>query len=322
MKIAIRLMVLLGACAVAASAQASFPDRAITFIVPFPPGGSTDTPARIVAEKMATALGQSVIVMNRAGASGQIGVNAAARAHPDGYTMVLSASATHTLPGVIGKKLPYDPIGDFRSVGTFVKFPLAVVGNIDLPPKSIKELLPYVRDNANKISIGVASTGSVSHFSAERFLSETQARPVLAHYQGDSAILSDLIGGVIQLGVFSASSSAPLIQAGKVRGYIVAGNKRYSLTPDVPTVEESGMPGALLEVWYGISVPAGTPDAAIQKLNQALKVALDDPSVVKALNERGFEPNYSTPEKLDQIIVEEPKEWQALMDANNIKIEQ
>ncbi|GAA5237114.1 tripartite tricarboxylate transporter substrate binding protein [Verticiella sediminum] len=317
-----RLAALLGAFALTASAHAAFPERPITFIVPFPPGGSTDTPSRIVAEKMAGILGQPIVVENRAGASGQIGAFAAARAKPDGYTMVMIASATHTLPGVTGKTLPYDPVKDFRAVGTFVTLPLALVGNVGLPATSLAELVPYLRENGDRIAIGVPSTGSVAHFSAEKFLAAAKAHPVIAHYQGDSAILTDLIGGNIQLGVFSGSSAAPMVASGKVRGYAVAGATRLPMLPDVPTVAEAGMPDVMLEAWYGIAVPAGTPDETIATLNDALKQALADPQTAQALRERGFQPKYSSAADLDRTLVEEPKAWEALVRENQITFKQ
>ncbi|NYT24792.1 tripartite tricarboxylate transporter substrate binding protein [Alcaligenaceae bacterium] len=322
MKIYKRISMFVGGClvALAGSAHGAYPERAITFIVPFPPGGSTDTPSRIIAPKLAEILGTSIIVDNRSGASGQIGVNAAARSAPDGYTIVLSASATHTLPEVVGKKIPYDPIKDFRSIGTFVKFPLAVVGSTALPVGNVKELVPYLRENEHKLSMGVASMGSVAHFSAESFLASVKAKPVLAHYAGDSAILTDLMGENIQLGVFAGSSAAPLVNSGKVKGLLVAGSERYDLMPDVPTAAEAGMPGALLEVWYGISVPAGTPDEIVEKLNDALKQTLEDPRIVEQLKDRGFAANYSSSDHLDQVMKDEPEMWRKLISDNNIKL--
>jgi len=301
-------------------AQAVYPERPITWIVPFPPGGSTDTPSRIVARKMEQILGQTIVVSNQPGASGQIGTRAAARAKPDGYTIVLTASGTLTLPPMAGKTLPYDAVTDFTSIGTFVSFPMMLVGNVNLPAQNIQELIAYLRANAEQLAIGVPSTATIAHLSAEQFLSAVGVRTVVAHYQGDTAVLADLVGGSIQLAVLSPSA-ATIVAAGKARGYLVAGNRRLPTLPDVPTGSQAGLPGALLEVWYGLSAPAGTPAEAIQTLNAALRAALDDPQVQEELYQRGFSANYSTAAELDKMLADEPEAWHRLIQSNNIKFE-
>jgi len=303
------------------SAQAAYPDRSITWIVPFPPGGGADTSSRIVARKMETILGQSIVIQNQPGASGQIGTRAAARAAPDGYTLVMTASATLTLPGATGKTLPYDPVKDLTSIGTFISFPMALIGNLDLPPKTVQELIPYLRENAAKLAIGVPSMATIAHLSAEQFLATAGARTVIAHYQGDTAVLSDLVGGSTQLAVLSASSAATIIAAGKAHGYLVAGNERVRALPDVPTGNEAGLPKALLDAWYAISAPAGTSAEAIQTLNNALRIALADPQVQEDLYQRGFTPNYTSVAQFDQILAQEPQAWAQLIRTQNIKFE-
>jgi len=317
---AIALTATLATAAILPAAQAAYPERPITWIVPFPPGGSTDTPSRIVAKKMEEVLGQPIIIQNQPGASGQIGTRAATRAKPDGYTIVLTASGTLTLPPVAGKTLPYDPDKDFANIGTFVSFPMMLVGNVDLPAQTVQELVPYLRAHAARMAIGVPSTGTIAHLSAEQFLAATGTRTVVAHYQGDTAVLADLVGGSIQLAIVSPSG-APLVNSGKVRGYMVAGNKRLSTLPDVPTGQEAGLPGALLDVWYGLAAPAGTPAEAIQTLNAALRVALDDPYVQQDLDQRGFSANYSTAAILDQMLADEPETWRKLVHTNDIKFD-
>ena len=317
-------MALAASCAIADNAAAQvYPSRPVTMVVPFPAGGSTDTIGRVMADGMRASLGQTIIIENVGGASGNIGVGRVARAAPDGYTLILGSWPTHVLNAAIFT-LPYDPLNDFEPVSLVAAQPLFIIAKKAMPAKDLAELIAWLKANPDKATQGTAGTGGASHLAGVFFQKATGTRYQLVPYRGSAPAMQDLLAGQIDMMIDLAASSTPQVRAGNVKAYAVTSKTRLAAAPDVPTVDEAGLPGYYVSSWHAIWVPKTTPKPVIAKLNAAVVDALADPTVRKRLADVGqdiFPREQQTPEALSAYHKAEIEKWWPLVKAANIKVE-
>jgi tripartite-type tricarboxylate transporter receptor subunit TctC len=302
-----------------ASAQ-TYPAAPVTIIVPFAAGGPSDVLARVLAERMRPALNQTVIVENVTGAGGTLGVTRAARAAADGYTVSFGHLGTHVINGAI-YPLTFDLLNDLEPIGLIGGNPQMVVSKNAVPAKNLKELIAWIKANEANVTFGTAGVGSGSHFSGLYFqgLIGTKARYV--PYRGTGPAMQDLVAGNIDVIVDQASNAMPQVQGGKIRAYAVTATKRIAAGPDIPTVDEAGLPGYHIWLWSGMWVPKGTPTDVIAKLNAALRVALADASVLKRFDDLGLEAataDQQTPEALRAHQKAEADKWWPMIKAAGV----
>jgi tripartite-type tricarboxylate transporter receptor subunit TctC len=316
------------ACAVSfawagAALAETYPSRPITMVVPFAAGGPTDTLARIVGERMRQALGQTIIVENTTGAAGSIAVGRVARSAPDGYTLSIGHWSTHVVNGAI-YPLTYDLLKDLDPVALLPSNPQLIVATNGVPAKDLKELVAWVKANQSKVSAGTAGAGSASHVGGLYFEKFTDTHLTFVPYRGTGPAMLDLMAGQINLMLDQSSNSLPQVREGKIRAFAVTANKRLASAPDIPTVDEAGLPGFYISVWHGLWVPHGTPKDAIEKLTAAAQEALADPAVQKRLAELGQEippREQQTPEALGAYQKSEIEKWWPIIKAANVKLE-
>jgi tripartite-type tricarboxylate transporter receptor subunit TctC len=324
MKGLVAAVLVAAALAVIAPANAqTYPSHPITIIVPFAAGGPTDALARILGDRMRQTLGQPVVIEDVTGAGGTIGVGRAVRAAPDGYTLSIGHLGTHVVNGAI-YPLNFDLIKDFEPVATIASNPMMIVAKNDVPAKDLKELIAWIKVHDGKVTAGTAGVGSGAHFSGVYFGRLIDAKLQFVPYRGTGPALLDLIAGQIDLIVDQASNSLAQVKAGKIRAYAITSEKHLAAAPDIPTVEEAGLPGFHVELWSGIWVPKGTPKAVVDKLNAAIVEALADPGVRKRMAEAGLDipsRDKQTPEGLAAYQQAEVKKWWPMIKAANIKIE-
>jgi tripartite-type tricarboxylate transporter receptor subunit TctC len=305
-----------------ASAQAqSFPNKPVTIIVPFAAGGPTDSMARAISERMRQALGQPIVIENVTGAGGTIGVTRAVRSPADGYTISMGHLGTHVVNGAI-YPLPYDLINDLEPVVLLGANPMLIVSKNTLPTKTLPELIAWLKANQDRASIGTAGVGSGSHFSGVYFQSLIGTHVQYVPYRGTGPALQDLVAAQIDVIVDQASNALPQVLAGKIKGYAVTDTKRSSAAPDIPTVDEAGLPGFHVSLWSALWVPKGTPKDVIAKLNEAVKAALADAAVRKRLEEVGVEippVEKQTPEALRAHQRAEANKWWPVIKAANVR---
>jgi tripartite-type tricarboxylate transporter receptor subunit TctC len=311
---------LLTAVATVAGAQ-NYPTRPIRFVVPFPPGGGNDVMARIIGQKLTDAFGQQVVIDNRGGAGGNIGTETAARATPDGYTLFLGGVGSHgTNPG-LQAKLPYDPVKDFAPVSQIASASLVVVSNLALPAKSIAELMQYAQTRPGQINYASSGTGSIAHLSVELFNSMAKIKLQHVPYKGTGPALTDLLSGQVQLLFNSALSMLPQIRANRLRALAVTSATRIAPLPEVPTLNESGVPGYDATSWYGVLAPAQTPRTIIDKLNAEIAKAVKAPDLRDRLQSEGAIPVGNSPEQFAAFIQRELARWAKVIKDAGIKVE-
>jgi tripartite-type tricarboxylate transporter receptor subunit TctC len=288
-----------------------YPIRTITIVVPFAAGGPTDTVARLVAQSMGKTLGQTVIVENAAGAGGTIGVEKVAKSKPDGYTLVLMHIGISTSPSLY-RNLRYNPVTDLDPVGLITDVPMTLIARKDFPPKDMKELITYVKANSQKVTYANAGVGAASHLCGMLFMTAIQTDLTTVPYKGTGPAMTDLIGGQVDFLCDQTTNTTQQIKGGKVKAYAVTTKTRVPSLPDIPTMEQSGLPGFEVAVWHGLWAPKGTPKSAIDKLTAALQTALKDPGIITKFGELGTEPvaqNRATPAALDAHLKAEVAKW-------------
>jgi tripartite-type tricarboxylate transporter receptor subunit TctC len=313
---------LIAAAIIAASAGCAvaqvFPSRPVTFVVPNPPGGPTDTLARIVAEPMRSVLGQPVIVENITGASGVISIRHVVRATPDGYTLSFGNVASHVFASLISPR-DYDIANDLAPVGLLTISPMWIVSTNTVPAKDMRELIGWLNANPDKATAGNVGAGSPSHLCGLYFQSHTGTRFAFASYRGAGPIMQDLIAGHIDLACLETSASRPYVESGKLKAYAVMAKTRWVGAPDVPTVDEAGVPGLYLPFWHGLWAPKATPADVIAKLNAATIASLA--AVRSRLIGLGLEippPEQQTPEALAAFHKADLAKWEPIIRAANI----
>ena len=319
--------VALALLAVAAAGPAfgqAYPNKPINLIVPFAAGGPTDVMARIVGERMAKELGQQFVIDNVTGAAGSIAMGKLARAAPDGYTIGIGHLGTNVVNGAIYKNLNYDLINDLEPIALLPSNPLLVVTSNQVPAKDLKELVAYLKSNADKISGGTAGMGSGSHIGALAFFAVTGTNYQLVPYRGTGPAVQDLIANQIQVMIDQSSNSLPHIRAGKLKVYAVTAKQRTAAAPDIPTTAEAGFPGIEVAIWHGLWAPKGTSREIIDKLNAAAVKALQDPDIRSKLENLGQD--IPTPEQMKSDAFgayqkAEFAKWKPIIDKAGIKIE-
>lgn len=311
-------------CAVFAAAPAqsqTWPSKPIRFIVPFPPGGGTDVTARVVAPKLGEGLGQQVVVDNRSGAGGMIGVELAAKSPPDGYTLGIATVGQISINPSLYAKMPFDPVKDLA--------PVTMAGNIfnvlivhpALPAPSVKALIALARSRPGELNYGSSGTGAADHLSAELFQVMTKTKMVHVPYKGGPLAMIDLISGNLQLMFSTVPTAVGLIKGGKVRAMAITNSKRYPLMPELPTVAEAGIPGFAVNNWTGVFVPAATPPAVVTRLNAEFVKVLAMPDVKKRLMDNGIDAVSNTPQQFAAYIRDETAKWAAVIKDANVKLD-
>jgi len=315
-------------CAVAAQPLAaqsdsakSYPTKPIRFIVPFAPGAGTDTTARTIAQKLSEAWNQQVVVDNRTGAAGAIGVDLTAKAIPDGYTICL-ISASHSVNSAVNPKLPYDLLKDLAAISQASSLFYVVYHNPSVPVKSIKELVAYAKANPGKLNFGSSGTGGLQHFAGEMFNYMAGIKLIHVPYKGTAAVIPAMLAGDVQVGFGTLFGVRPHLPTGRLRALAVTTGKRTPAAPELPTVAEAGVPGYEVDQWYGVLTSAKVPAPIVRKLNAAINEALKSPDVVKRFSADGSTPTGSTPEQFSAHIRSEIAKWRKLVKEAKLDLQQ
>jgi tripartite-type tricarboxylate transporter receptor subunit TctC len=307
---------------IASAAEPAFPARPITMIVPFAAGGPTDVVGRLMAESMSRVLGQSIIVEDVSGAAGTIGVGRAARAPPDGYTLSLGHWSTHVVNGAI-YALPYDLLLDFEPIALLPSNPMMIISRHSLPARNLEELIAWIR-SAPRVSVGTAGVGSGSHIAGVYFENRIETRLQFVPYRGTDPALVDLMAGRIDMMFDQASEATPRLNDGTIKPYAVTAKTRLASAPDVPTVDEAGLPGFYINIWFGLWAPKGTPAPIIDKLSLAAMAAMHDPEVKARFADLGLDVpprEQQSPEALAALQKAEIAKWWPIIKAAGIKAE-
>ncbi|MGH8666797.1 MAG: Bug family tripartite tricarboxylate transporter substrate binding protein [Burkholderiales bacterium] len=297
---------------------AEYPVKPTRLIVPFSPGGSNDIMARIAAQNFTAGLGQQVIVDNRPGASGIVGTELAAKAPPDGYTLLMM-SLTFTVNPSLYRKLPYDTLKDFIPVSLIASAPLMLVVNPALPVKSVKELIDYAKANPGKLNFGSGGRGTTPHLAGEMLKAMAGLQMTHVPYKGGGPALADLVGGQIQLMLENIPSTLPFVKAGKLRALAVSGKKRSPLVPDLPTLDEAGLKGYEIVGWNGLFFPAGTPPAIVKTIHAQTVKMLAQPDVKERLATLGAEPVGNSPAEFAAFVRAEIAKWARIVKQAGLK---
>jgi len=295
----------------------SYPAKPIRMVVPFVPGGNTDIIARVFTPRMSEIIGQQIVVENRGGAGGVIGSEAVARAAPDGY-VILMVSAGHTINPAMVKKLPYDSVKDFAPISIIADVPTAFVVHPSLPAKTVREFIAIARARPGEINYSTAGVGTVGHLSAELLSSMAKIKLVHVPYKGTGQAMIDLVAGNVQMQFPSMPAAIQYVSTGRLRMIAQTGKRRSAAAPDVPTMEEAGLPGFVVSSGFGLMAPAGTPRRIIDQLHAALVKALNDSKVKVNLARQGAEVVASTPHEYDQFNRAEIAKWLKVVAAAGI----
>jgi tripartite-type tricarboxylate transporter receptor subunit TctC len=301
----------------AQSTSGNYPDHPITLIVPYAPGGGNDVVARAVADPMSKTLGQPVVIENRAGAGGSVGTRQVAKAAPDGYTLGLGGTGTLAIDPTLYPNVGYDPRRDFAPVGLIATSPLIVLVNHSVPVRNVQELIALAKAQPGKLNYASAGVGSGIHLGTVLFAETAGIDLTHIPYKGSGPALTDLLGEHVQIYFSSLPPAIGLVKEGKLRALGVTGLQRSSSFPDLPTVAEQGLPGFEAVLHYGIVAPAGTPRPIVDRLNAALRAALDDPKVRGHIATEGAEPLPTSPEEYAADIDREETKWSALVRKSN-----
>ena len=299
----------------------TWPTKPVRFIIPFPPGGTTDIVGRVVADRIGQQLGQPLVVENRGGAGGSIGAEAIAKSAADGYTLGMATVSTHGTNPATSTKLGYDPLKDFAPITNLAAVPNVLAVNPSVKAQNLAEFLKLLRDQPGKLSYASSGTGGIGHMMGELFLATTGTSMVHIPYRGAGPAINDVIAGQVPVLFDNIPSSLPHIEAGRMRALAVAAPKRLSALPAVPTFAEAGLKEVNDEAWYGIVAPAHTPEAVIRKMHDATVAALAMPDVVERLKQQGAEPIGNTPEQYAEQIRNEFDKWKRVVRERNIKLD-
>jgi tripartite-type tricarboxylate transporter receptor subunit TctC len=297
----------------------TYPAKPITLLVPFAAGGATDTVARVTAVTMSKLLGQTIIIENATGAGGTIAASRAARAEPDGYTLLIHHIGISTA-ATLYRKLSYDTKTAFAPIGLVTNAPMTIIGRPDLPPNSLAELVTYIKANGDKMTFGNAGLGAASHLCGMLFMTAVDKQILPVPYKGNGPVMNDLIAKQIDLTCDQTTNTTGPIAAKLVKSYAITTKARLTSMPDLPTADEAGLKGFEIAAWHGLYAPKGTPDAVIQKLAKTLQDALRDPELVKRFNDINTEPvgqDQATPAVLKATLDSEVDRWAPIIRAAN-----
>jgi tripartite-type tricarboxylate transporter receptor subunit TctC len=299
----------------------NYPDRPITIVVPFSAGGPTDTVTRLIGEPMSKALGQQIVVQNTTGAGGTLAAGEVAVAPADGYTVLMHHIGMSTAPSLYAS-LPYNPLEDFKTVGLVTEVPMTIVGRKDLEPNTLPELIDYVKTNGENVTYANAGVGAASQLCGLLFMDETGTKVTEVPYQGTGPALTDLVGGQVDFMCDQTTNTTGQIKGGEVKAYAITSPERNPALPDLPTTAEGGLPELNIGIWHGLYVPKDTPDEVVQKLNEALKVALKDQSVIDRFAELGTTPvsdDLATPEAHRERLASQIELWKKTFEAAGVQ---
>jgi tripartite-type tricarboxylate transporter receptor subunit TctC len=302
-------------------ALAAYPEKPVTIIVPFPPGGSTDMVARAIAPKLQAQLGQPFVIDNRAGATGAIGATAVKNAAPDGYTFLVASIGVYAINPFIQKKLQYDPVKDLDPITVAVRAPNVLVASPNFPANSVAELLAVLKKSPDKITFASSGAGSSDHLTAALFWQKTGTSGIHVPYKGGAPAITDLLAGHADVSFQNINAVIGHIKAGKLKALAVTSEQRSPLLPQVPTLAESGVQGANVFSWQAIAGPKGMPADVKQKLHAAIVAALNDPENRKRMEDVGFEIVANTPEQMAQFQAQELERWKQVIQVGKIELE-
>lgn len=303
-----------------ASAQSDYPNRPVSVIVPQATGGANDTIARIVAAKLSEVLSQQFVVENRPGAGGNIGTAIAAKAKPDGYTLLLTTNSTQVINPWLYKTTGFDPLKDFTPVGLVASAGYVLVVNSAFPANNVTELIAQAKANPGKINYASAGNGTLNHLIVEMFKQKVGIDMQHVPYKGASAAATDVAGGTVPVSVQSAPSSLSLLASGKIKALAVTNEKRIAALPNTPSISET-IPGFGSTPWYGILAPAGTPAAIVDKLNTAIKTALADKAVQDKLIKQGCEAMQNTPQQFATLLKDDLATWEKIVKDSRARVD-
>jgi tripartite-type tricarboxylate transporter receptor subunit TctC len=321
MAIRLKIGAILAALCLAGGAFAqAFPSKQIRIVIGFPPGGAIDTIARVLGPKLTADLGQPVVIDNRGGAGGVIGMQAVAQAAPDGYTLFLGTMGNFSITPALVKDLPYNVQRDFAPITNVASSGFVLYVTPQLPVKTVAELAAYAKANPQKMNFSSSGNGGLPHMAGEMFNAAAGTRMTHVAYKGSSPSINDVVGGQAQLTFESVAIGLPLVKTDRLRALATTGTSRMALLPDVPTVAET-IPGFNVKNWFGIAAPAGTPPDRISRLQASISKALHDPEMIKTLNGLGVEPVGDTPAQFGAYIKTESERWQKLISSSGIKID-
>lgn len=303
------------------SAATDYPTRPITLIVPYPPGGGVDAMARVVALKLSEALKQQVVVENRGGGGGTLGTKFVSRAAPDGYTLLLGHTGTISINPSLYVNLAIDPEKDFTPIGLVASMPVALLAHPSFPAKTVADFIKMAKEKPGTLNLGTSAMGTGGYMAAELFKAEAGVNVSIIPYKGTAPVMNDLLGGHVPIAFGVLPPALGNIKAGKLNVIAVSSKKRFSLLPDVPTFDESGMPGFEAVLHYGLLAPAGTPKEIIDKLSAELRKLVDTDDVKQRIHMEGGDPLTSTPEEYATDIAKEGKKWGGLVKKLGLKVE-
>ncbi len=321
MRFALVLLALAAASPALAQSEANWPNRPVRLVVPFPAGASTDIITRQIAQKFSARFGQQFVVENRAGASGNLGVDAVAKAEPDGYTIGLITASTHGVSPAMGNKLPYDPINDFKPISMIGGAPYVLVMYPGLPIKTIPDLIKEAKAKPGKLTYGSAGLASLAHLAAALFSTQSGIEMTHVPYKTSAQSVVDLITGRLDMQFATVGPTLESIRDGKLRAIATTGTTRVSSLPDVPTMIEQGVRDYDVSLWFAYVAPAKTPDMITGKLNAAMTEILKEPDILESLQKQSFDPEPGPAANVTTRIREEIERWRSLIAKTGIKAE-
>jgi tripartite-type tricarboxylate transporter receptor subunit TctC len=315
------LLGVLSSMMLVSAAQAAWPDKAITVVVPFPPGGSTDAIARAIGPKITARFGQPWVVDNRPGATGAIGASLVKRAPADGYTVMVASIGVYAVNQFLQKGMAYNPQRDFDLLTVAVRAPNVLVARPDLPANNIQEFVAYLKKNPGKVNFASSGNGSSDHLTAELFWQKSGTSGLHVPYKGGAPAITDLLGGQTDVSFVNINAALPYIKAGKLKALAVTGEQRSAVLPKLPTLAESGIPGVEIYSWQGIAAPKGLPKDVKARLHGAIVAALNEPELKSKLVEQGFEVVANTPEQFEQFLASEQARWKNVIEVGKITLD-
>ena len=311
----------LSVVAVGAAQAQAYPNKPVRVIVPYPAGGTTDIIARVAAQQLSERLKQPFVVENKAGANGAIGSVEVARAPADGYTLLMGTASTHGINSAVYKSLPYDAVKDFAPVTIVASTPNIVAVHPSVPAKNLQELLALAKAQPGKLNYGSTSLGGSPHMSAELLKMMAGVDMVHVPYKGAAPMLTDLMGGQVQVGFDNLPSTINFVRSGKVRAIAVTTPQRWPGAPEIPTVAEGGLPGYEVSGWFGLLAPAGTPPAVLATIQQALAEAVKQPDVNKQMLDLGAQPVANTPDAFAKLVQADVAKWREVVKTTGVKLD-